>query len=76
MLEQIKEKLAAIKAHPAVTPLTLRKAHALYVNGQCRLLTCARDHFHLAIDDEFKDFNLTIEFKEDVVTIRCSCKAP
>ncbi|MBE9487530.1 MAG: DEAD/DEAH box helicase, partial [Chloroflexi bacterium] len=76
MLKQIKEKLAAIKAHPAVTPLTLRKAHALYVNGQCRLLTCARDHFHIAIDDEFKDFDLTIEFKEDVVTTRCSCKAP
>jgi hypothetical protein len=41
MLEQIKEKLAAVKAHSAVTPFSLRKAHALYVNGQCRLLTCS-----------------------------------
>jgi SNF2 family DNA or RNA helicase len=76
MLEQIKEKLAAVKAHSAVTPLSLRKAHALYVNGQCRLLTCARDLFHISIDDEFKDFDLTIEFKEEMVTTRCSCKAP
>lgn len=75
MLDLIKEKLSAIKEHPAVTPLTLRKAHALYVNGQCQLLTCARDNFHLAIDDEFKDFDLHVEIGEAGVTTRCSCKA-
>jgi SNF2 family DNA or RNA helicase len=75
VLDQIKEKLAAVKAHPAVTPLTLRKAHALYVNGQCQLLTCARDFFHLAIDDEFKDFDLHVELGEAGVTTRCSCKS-
>lgn len=76
MLERIKEKLTAVKAHPAVTPLTLRKAHALYVNGQCRMLTRARDHFHIAIDDEFKDFDVQIELGPSEVTTRCTCKAP
>jgi len=75
MLNRIKNKLAAVKAHPAVTPLLLRKAHALYVNGQCQLLTCARDHFHIAIDDEFKDFDLFVELGEAGVSTRCNCKA-
>jgi SNF2 family DNA or RNA helicase len=75
VLDLIKEKLAAVKAHPAVTPLTLRKAHALYVNGQCQILTCARDSFHLAVDDEFKDFDLHLALGEAGVTTRCSCKA-
>jgi SNF2 family DNA or RNA helicase len=75
VLDLIKTKLDAVKRHPAVTPLTLRKAHALYVNGQCQLLTCARDSFHLAIDDEFKDFDLQVELGEAGVTTRCSCKA-
>lgn len=77
MLDQIKNKLAAVKARPAVTPLLLRKAHALYVNGQCQLLTCARNHFHIAVDDAFKDFELYVEFGADGegVSTRCSCKA-
>ena len=54
MLDLIKGKLDAGKQHPAVTPLTMRKAHALYINGQCQMLTCARDSFHIAIDDEFR----------------------
>jgi len=54
MLDLIKGKLDAVKQHPAVTPLTMRKAHALYINGQCQMLTCARDSFHIAIDDEFR----------------------
>jgi SNF2 family DNA or RNA helicase len=75
VLDLIKAKLCAVKGHPAVTPLTLRKAHALYVNGQCQLLTCARDNFHIAVDDEFKDFDLHVELGEVGVTTRCSCKA-
>lgn len=75
MLDLIKNHLAAVKAHPAVTPLVLRKAHALYVNGQCQMLTCARDHFHIAIDDEFKDFDLVVELTSAGVITRCNCRA-
>ncbi len=75
MLDLIKEKLATVKAHPAVTPLTLRKAHALYVNGQCQMLTCARNSFHIAVDDEFKDFDLQVDIQQEEVSTRCSCKA-
>jgi SNF2 family DNA or RNA helicase len=75
VLDLIKGKLDAVKKHPAVTPLTMRKAHALYVNGQCQMLTCARDSFHIAIDDEFRDFDLNVEFNVDHVTTRCNCKA-
>lgn len=75
MLDLIKQKLSDIKKDDAVTSLTTRKAHALYVNGQCQMLTCARDSFHLSIDDEFKDFDLHIEFDQDRVATRCSCKA-
>ncbi|TRO78772.1 hypothetical protein [Trichloromonas acetexigens] len=75
MLDLIKNHLAAVKTRPAVTPLVLRKAHALYVNGQCQMLTCARDHFHIAIDDEFKDFDLVVELTADGVVTRCNCRA-
>jgi SNF2 family DNA or RNA helicase len=75
VLNLIKAKLDAVKKHPAVTPLMMRKGHALYVNGQCQMLTCARDSFHIAIDDEFRDFDLHVEFNADQITTRCNCKA-
>lgn len=75
MLDQIKAKLSAIKAEGAVCGLTMRQAHALYVNGQCKLLTSARESFHLSIDDEFKDFDLQIDFDQERIEIRCSCKS-
>ena len=75
MLDQIKAKLNAARTEGAVSGLTMRQANALYVNGQCQLLTCARDSFHLAIDDAFKDFDLYIDFGEEALETRCSCKS-
>ncbi len=75
MFDQIKAKLSAIKADGNHSGLTMRQAHALYVNGQCQLLTCARDSFHLSIDDAFKDFDLQIDFYRERIETRCSCKS-
>lgn len=75
MLNLIRQKLRDIKGESAVTSLTMRKAHALYVNGQSQILTCAKDTFHISIDDEFKDFDVHIEFDQDKVATRCSCKS-
>jgi hypothetical protein len=63
--------LDLIKTKPsAAPPLTLRKAPALYANGPGQLLTCARDAFHLAIDDEFEDFDLHVKLGEAVMKFR------
>ncbi len=75
MLDQIKGKLSTIKEAGAVTGLTMRQAHALYINGQCQMLTCARDSFHISIDDKFKDFDVHIDFGHEEVETRCSCKS-
>ena len=75
MLDQIKAKLDTLKREGIVTSLTMRQANALYVNGQCQILTCTRDSFHLSIDDEFKDFDLYLVFNDERIETRCSCKS-
>jgi len=75
VLDQIKAKLSAIKAEGVGSGLTMRQAHALYVNGQCQLLSCTGDSFHLAVDDEFKDFDLRIDFVQEQIETGCSCKS-
>ncbi|MEA3361651.1 MAG: DEAD/DEAH box helicase [Thermodesulfobacteriota bacterium] len=75
MLDLIKEKLNAIKNDNQTTMLARRRANALYMNGQCQLLTCAGDTFHFSIEDIHNDFELFISVGEEQIDTQCSCKS-
>ncbi|MEA3545859.1 MAG: DEAD/DEAH box helicase [Thermodesulfobacteriota bacterium] len=75
MLDLIKEKLNTIKNDNQTTGLGRRQANALYMNGQCQLLTCAGGNFHFSIEDTHSDFELFIDVTEEQLDTRCSCKS-
>jgi len=75
VLDRIKAELETIRGKQKVSALTRRQAQALYLGGQCQMLSCSRESFHLVIDDEFKDFEVWIEAGTERLAARCSCKA-
>lgn len=53
----------------------MRQANALYINGQCQLLTCAGDTFHFSIEDTHSDFELFVNITDEQIDTQCSCKS-
>ncbi len=75
MLDLIKEKLNTMKNNNKTTRLAMRQANALYMNGQCQLLTCAGDIFHFSVEDTHSNFELFINLGDEQINTRCSCKS-
>ncbi len=51
-----------------------RKGNSLYVNGQVMLLSSSKNRFEFEVDDEFKDYQITV-MVTDSVEWTCGCKA-
>lgn len=64
MITQIIQSLKTLQKQ--ASPLSFRKAQALYLNGQCQLLTMSNKEFEFIVDDEFGDFILQIQVDEEV----------
>jgi superfamily II DNA/RNA helicase len=75
MQTQIMQKLKDIQQDSAVSDLVIRRANKLYQNGQCQMLTHGQNQFRFSIDDEFKDFTLTITLSENDISTKCNCNA-
>jgi len=75
MHTQILQKLNAIQQDASVSDLVIRRANKLYQNGQCQMLTHGQYQFRFSIDDEYKDFTLTITFSGNDISTKCNCNA-
>jgi superfamily II DNA/RNA helicase/ATP:corrinoid adenosyltransferase len=75
MQAQIMQKLKDIQQDSAVSDLVIRRANKLYQNGQCQMLTHGQNQFRFSIDDEYKDFTLTITLLENDISTKCNCNA-
>jgi SNF2 family DNA or RNA helicase len=75
MQAQIMKKINEIQKDSTVSDLVIRRANKLYQNGQCQMLTHGQNQYRFSIDDEYKDFTLTITFSENDITTKCNCNA-
>jgi len=75
MQSLILKKIREIQQDSSVSDLVIRRANKLYQNGQCQMLTHGQYQFRFSIDDEFKDFNLTITCSENGISTKCNCNA-
>ena len=72
---QIRQKLKDIQQDSSVSDLVIRRANKLYQNGQCQMLTHGQYQFRFSIDDEYKDFNLSITLSDNDISTKCNCNA-
>jgi superfamily II DNA/RNA helicase len=75
MQTRIMQKLKDIQQDSAVSDLIIRNANKLYQNGQCQMLTHGQYQFRFSIDDEYKDFTLTINLSDNDISTKCNCNA-
>ena len=75
MLNLINKNLKKIQQDSSVSSLVIRKANELHQNGQCQMLTRGKKLYNFSIDDEYKDFNLTIQITDYEILTKCNCKS-
>jgi len=75
MQSLILQKIREIQQDSSVSDLVIRRANKLYQNGQCQMLTHGQYQFRFSIDDEYKDYTLTITFSNDGISTKCNCNA-
>jgi SNF2 family DNA or RNA helicase len=75
MQSLIQQKIMEIQQDSSVSDLVIRRANKLYQNGQCQMLTHGQYQFRFSIDDEFKDYTLTITFSNNAISTKCNCNA-
>ncbi len=54
--------------------LSYRRGHALYMNGQCVLLSQSGSQINYSVFDEFNDFRVSVIFN-DKLEMSCECKS-
>ena len=54
--------------------LSYRRGHALYMNGQCVLLSQSGSQINYSVFDEFDDFKVSVIFNEKL-EMQCECKS-
>lgn len=66
MAQSIKDQIKAIKESPEINETTYRKARALYVNGNCQILSrSARGFDVLVFDEEEDDVEVSISYADE-----------
>ena len=65
MIASIKKQLAALKESPEISDLTYRKARAIYLNGNCQVLSQSVRGFDLLVFDGQEDIEIRIALPED-----------
>lgn len=55
MIQSIKKQIAALKESPEINEVTYRKAKAIYINGNCQVLSQSARGFDILIFDEGED---------------------
>ncbi len=76
MHQLIKEKINQLMDSRDISPLVMRRAHALFVSGECRMLTQAKSGFDFAVMDEFDDFQVRIAVDDDEISALTNQKEP
>lgn len=69
MLDLIKSHLTSLKADPNLSHLSYRQGQALYVNGQVQTLSQGANQIEVLIDDEYGDYQVAIQIKDEDVLI-------
>jgi|GEM_PF-1929852 len=66
MTQSVKKQIAALKESPEISELTYRKARAIYINGNCQILSRSVRGFDVLVFDEGEeDIELRITGDED-----------
>ncbi|MFI5140269.1 MAG: SNF2-related protein, partial [Sphingobacteriales bacterium] len=66
MTSSIKKQIAALKESPEISDLTYRKARAIYINGNCQVLSQSVRGFDILVFDEGEeDVEIRIAIDED-----------
>src|ERR1700733_1054994 len=65
MIASIKKQLAAFKESPELSDLTYRKARALYLNGNCQVLSQSVRGFDVLVFDGEDDAEIRITLQEN-----------
>lgn len=55
MIQNIKKLIAALKGSPEITEAMYRKARAIYINGNCQVLSQSARGFDILVFDEGED---------------------
>ena len=75
MIKSIKNQIKALKESPEITELVFRKARAIYLNGDCQVLSQSARGFDVLIFDESgEDIEVRVEMREDE-SLHCLFKA-
>ncbi len=65
MISSIKKQLSAFKESPEISDLTYRKARAIYLNGNCQVLSQSVRGFDVLVFNEQEDIEVRIDISED-----------
>ncbi|MGB0526111.1 MAG: DEAD/DEAH box helicase, partial [Flammeovirgaceae bacterium] len=64
MLSPLKKKLKALTNTNEIAAETVKHAQALFISGQCQLLSQSKEQFDFWVSDEFTDAEISISIKE------------
>lgn len=73
-LDVLKKVLRNLSHYEGLPDMSRRKGEALFMTGQCQLLTTGKDNFECTAEDEFDDFQVNFRVEEEQLEHRCSCE--
>ncbi|MBN1997211.1 DEAD/DEAH box helicase [candidate division KSB1 bacterium] len=67
MQDIVNKTLKQITNTNDISPLVLRRAHAIFVSGECQMLTQAKSGFDFTVSDEYDDFHVHLAITDNSV---------
>lgn len=67
MINEIKKKIHQLRNDKDISELMLRRAHSIYINGQCQLLTQSPKKYEFTVNDEFEDYDVEIFYNNNAI---------
>ena len=74
MIDSIKSKLKQLSDSKEISDVMFRQAKAIYINGECQLLTQSKTKFEFTANDGVKDYDVDIHIENDEIFARINKK--
>ena len=68
MLDSIKSKLKQLSESKEISDVLFRQAKAIYINGECQLLTQSKSKFEFTANDGVKDYDVDIHIDDGAIS--------
>lgn len=71
----LSDYLNELRLSGKLNKLSYQKGRKLYEFGKCHLLSSTPNDYHFEVDDDYQDFNVSLNFADKLLETKCTCGA-